>query len=95
MGMLPNMTLNRTLKWLGILFAAFILYALSFGLALRFTGAIPGKGWPSPNPVIRFIRFVCAPLGVVGGYLRLAYEHYLGWGLRDAELETETFELPE
>jgi len=80
--MLPKMILKRMLKWLGGLFAAFALYALSFGPALRFTGAEPSKGWGGTNPVI---RFVYAPLREVGGGLPMAYEHYILWWLSDAD----------
>ena len=83
--MRPKMILKCTLKWLGGLFAAFALYALSFGPALQFTGAEPGKGWGGTNPVI---RFVYAPLREVGGGLPMAYEHYILWWLSDADSST-------
>ena len=65
---------RRLFVWLAAFVIAFVLYALSLGPVLHFYGARVGGGWASLPPVVRVIY---APLQVVGGWLPMAYEHYI------------------
>ena len=71
---------RRLFRWLGALLAVFTIYVLSFGPVLYLCGARVGGGWPSLPPVV---RFVYAPLGVVGGWFPAWYEHYISFWLAE------------
>ena len=65
---------RRLLVWSSILVIVFVLYALSLGPVLRHYHARVGGGWSTLPP---FVRTFYAPLGIVGGWLPMAYEHYI------------------
>ena len=67
-------TARRLAVWGGSFVTAFLLYALSFGPVLQFCGARVGGGWASLPLAVRVIY---APLGAVGSWLPMAYEHYI------------------
>ena len=66
--------ISRLFVWLASLVIAFVFYALSFGPVLHLCGAGVGGGWASLPPVVRFFY---APLQIVGGWLPIAYDHYI------------------